>query len=67
MNNYKVTITFDTLRPLSAAELEELETALITQVLEPATHEGEDVDYETYHQVIETEESEGFWIQKEGK
>lgn len=58
MNHYTVTITFDTLRELSAAELEELETALITQVLEPATHEGEDVDYETYHQIIDTVQEE---------
>ena len=59
MTNYTVTITFDTLRPLNAEELEELETALITQVLEPATHEGEDVEYQTYHQVISTTEKEG--------
>ena len=56
--NYKITITFETDRELNAEELDHLETALITQVLEPATLDGEDVEYQTYNQIITTEEGE---------
>lgn len=58
MHSHKVVITFETDRELSAEELDHLETALITQVLEPATLDGEDVDYQTYNQVITTTEGE---------
>lgn len=67
IRNYTITITFDTNRELTAKELGELELTLITQVMEPADLDGEDADYETWHQTIETEEAQGFWIQKEGK
>lgn len=58
MHEYKTTITFNTDRKLTVAELEDLETALITQVLEPADHYGEDVEYKTFHQVIDTTDKE---------
>ena len=54
----KITITFETDRELNAEELDHLETALITQVLEPATLDGEDVEYQTYNQIITTQEGE---------
>ena len=57
-HSHKITITFETDRELNAEELDHLETALITQVLEPATLDGEDVEYQTYNQVITTEEGE---------
>lgn len=61
MHTYTVTIKFDTDRELNSIELENLENDLITQVLEPADQEGEDADYRTYHQVIDTVDREGVW------
>ena len=54
MIKYITTITFDVDRELTADELADLETAVWTQVSEPADLDGEDVDYRTYHQVIDT-------------
>lgn len=59
MHTYTVTIKFDTLRELTAAELDDLETNLIAQVMEPADQEGEDTDYQTLHQVIDTVKRDG--------
>ncbi len=58
MQNYQVTITFETDKELNAEELDALETALITQVLEPATLDGENAEYQTYNQIIITKEGE---------
>lgn len=54
IRRYTVTITFETNRELTAEELDQVETELITQVLEPADQEGEGVDWESSSQVIET-------------
>jgi hypothetical protein len=58
MIKYTTTITFDVDRELTDNELADLETAILTQVSEPADLDGEDVGYHTYHQVINTTEGE---------
>lgn len=59
MKKYTITVTFETDRELNAEELDHLETAVVTQVLEPADLDGNDVEYQTASVIITTVEREG--------
>lgn len=54
IRKYTVTITFESNRELTPKELDDIETDLITQVLEPADQDGSAADWESSSQVINT-------------
>jgi hypothetical protein len=56
--SYKVTITFETDRELTAKEWEDMEAALYLQVYEPADRDGNTVKYQIWSQILTTIESE---------
>ncbi len=51
---YQMKVTFESDRQLTNEELEEIMDALILQVEEPTTHDGDGVGYELTNQSIKT-------------
>ena len=47
MNTYRITLAFNTDRPISETELDTLRSQLLAQIEEPVTIDGDDVDYIT--------------------